>query len=147
MDGFSSNFNNMGMILRVQSSESNVGDNDTNMTSATVSMKDSDEDFSMIASINRMRRGNSLGLGDENNNNDENDLMTLDTTPPLLNAFGSTGSLVGDMLGSSRNRNRTESRTSWGSLQRMQSIEYHENSLGALSNDARQFSRNLSDSG
>ena len=72
MDGFSSNHNSMGMILRVQSSESNVGDNDTNMTSATVSMKDSDEDFSsMIASINRMRRGNSLGLGDESNINDE----------------------------------------------------------------------------
>ena len=143
MDGFSSNLNNMGMILRVQSSESNVGDNDTNMTSATVSMmKDSDEDFSMIASINRIRRGNSLGLYDENNNDDENDLVTLDT-PPQLTMFGNSGNL-GDMF---RSRNRTDSRNSWGSLQRMASIEYHENSLGALSNDTLKFSRNLSDSG
>jgi len=138
LDGFDFK-SSLSHILRVQSDDRNrnVDDDDSNMTRATTLVQESstgNADFSIMASINRIRSmdstiGNHLQFLDNRTRANTNDDETSLAPPPLL-PFHSMDSNIG---------RRT--------LARMRSFEDHEVSLGALSNDTIIFSRNLSDSG
>ena len=144
MDGFSSSFgaSSMSKILSIQNYDSNPGGNmnDSNMTFATTYMRENSTnsiDLSNVASIShRIRSVDSSASIDQGKN----------LAPPLLLPFASTGSLR-DMRSRRNSGDDIVGNNSLGSLARVSSIEAHEVSLGALSNDMLQFSRNLSDTG